>query len=155
MHFPNASFKFHQQCMHSNFLHSHQKLVWIVWIVFLLQLCSVMPDSLRPHALQHARLPCPSPSPRVCSNSCPLRWWCHPPILSSVIPFSSCLQFFSASGSFLMSQLFTSGSQSYWSFSISPSEEYTGLISFRIDFFDLLAVQGTLKSLLQHHSLKA
>ena len=74
-----------------------------------------------------------------------------------LVPFSSCLQPFTASGSFLMIQLFTSGCQSYWSFSfsISPSNEYSGLISFRIDWFDLLTVQGTLKSLLQHHSSKA
>ena len=73
---------------------------------------------------------------------------------SSVIPFSSCLQSLPASGSFLISQLFASGGQSIWSF-ISPSCEYSGLISFRIDWFDLLAGKGTLKSLLQHHSLKA
>ena len=73
---------------------------------------SVMPDSLRSHGLQHARLPCPSPTPRACSNSCPSSWWCHPTISSSVIPFSSCLQSFPASGSFPMSQFFTSGDQS-------------------------------------------
>ena len=66
-----------------------------------------------PHDLQHARLPCPSQSPGICSNSCPLSWWCHPTISSSEIPFSSCLQSFPASGSFLMSQLFTSGGQSF------------------------------------------
>ena len=71
-----------------------------------------MSDSSRPHRLQHARLPCPSPSPRVCSNSYPLSRWCHPTISSSVVPFSSCLQSFPVSGSFLMSQLFTSGGQS-------------------------------------------
>ena len=64
--------------------------------------------------LQHARLPCPSPTPGAYSNSCPLSWWCHPTILSSVIPFSSRLQSFSASGSFPMSQFFTSGGQSIW-----------------------------------------
>ena len=76
---------------------------------------------------------------------------------SSVAPFSSCPQYFPASGSFPMSRLFASGGQSYWSFSfsISPSNEYSQLISFRFDWFDLLAVQGTLKSLLQHHSSKA
>ena len=75
--------------------------------------CSVWSDSLRLRGLQHARLPCPSPSPRVCSNSCPLSRWCHPTISSSsVVPFSSCLQSFLASGSFLMSQFFTSGDQS-------------------------------------------
>ena len=74
--------------------------------------CSVMSDSLRPHGLQHARLPCPSPTPRACSNSCPLSQWCHPTISPSVIPFSSCLQSFPASGPFLMSQFFASGGQS-------------------------------------------
>ena len=70
-----------------------------------------MSDSLWPHRLKHTRLPCPSPSPRACSNSCPFRWWCHPTISFSVIPFSSCLQSFPASGSFLKSQLFISGGQ--------------------------------------------
>ena len=73
---------------------------------------SVMSNSLRPHELQHARPPCPSPNPRVHPNPCPLSWWCHPTILFSVIPFSSCLQSFPASGSFQTSQLFTSGGQS-------------------------------------------
>ena len=80
---------------------------------FLLINCSVMSDSLRPHGLQHARLPCPSPSPGVYSNSCPLSQWCHPAISSSVIPFSSRLQSFPASGSFPISQLFVSGGQSF------------------------------------------
>ena len=73
---------------------------------------SVMSDSLRPHWLQQARLPCPSLSPRACSNSCPSSWWCYPTIFSSVVPLSSCLQSFPASGSFPMSQLFTWGGQS-------------------------------------------
>ena len=72
---------------------------------------SVMSNSLRPHGLQHARFPCPSPSPGACSNSCPLSRWHHSTISSSVVPFSSCPQSFPASGSFLMSQLFTSGGQ--------------------------------------------
>ena len=88
----------------------------IVWVTYLekklLFSHSVMSDSLQPHRLQHARLPCPSPSPGACSNSCPLSQWYHPTISSSVIPFSSCLQSFPASGSFLMSQLFESGGQS-------------------------------------------
>ena len=71
--------------------------------------CSIMSDSLQPHGLQHTRLSCPSLSPGVYSDSCPLSWWCHPTISSSVAPFSSHLQSFPASGSFLMSQLFTSG----------------------------------------------
>ena len=123
----------------------------------LLFSCSVVSDSLRPCGLQHSRHPCPSPSLGACSNSYPLSWWCHPAILSSVIPFSSCLQSFTASGCFLMSRLFTSNTSvlKYWNFNISPSNEYAGLISFRIDWFDLLAVQGTLKSLLQHLSSKA
>ena len=73
--------------------------------------CSVMSDSLRPHGLQHTRLPCPSPTPRACSDSCPSSWWCHPTISSSVDPFSSQLHSFPASGSFQMSQFFASGSQ--------------------------------------------
>ena len=78
------------------------------WLQFS---CSVMSDSLQPHELQHTRLPCPSPTPRACSNSCPSSWWCHPTISSSVVPFS-CLQSFQASRSLQMSQLFTSDGQS-------------------------------------------
>ena len=112
---------------------------------------------LWPHELQHARPPCPSPTPWVYSNSCPLSRWCHPAISSSVVPFSSWPQSLPASGSFPMSQLFAWGGQSVksFSFSISRSNEHPGLISFRMDWLDLLAVQGTLKSLLQHHSSKA
>ena len=79
----------------------------------LLFSCSVVSDSLQPHGLMHTSLPCPSLSPGVCLNSCPLSQWCHPTISSSVVPFSSCPQSFPASGSFLiMTQLFTSGGQS-------------------------------------------
>ena len=115
-----------------------------------------MHNSLWPHGLQHARLPCPSQTPGVYSNSCPLSQWCHPTISSSVVPFSSHLQSFTASGSFPRSQFFASGGPKYWSFSfsISLSKDYSGLISFRMDCLDLLAVQGTLKSL-QHQSSKA
>ena len=99
---------------------------------------SVVFDSFRPHGPQHTRLPCPSPTPRACSNSYPLSWWCHPTISSSVVPFSSCLQSFPASGSFPMSQFFASGGQSIGASasSISPSKDYSGLISLRIDCFD-------------------
>ena len=115
-----------------------------------------MSDSLWIHEPQHARPPCPSPTPGVHPNPCPLSWWCHPTISSSVIPFSSCPQSFPTSGSFQMSQLSASGGQSIGvsakQLSIIPSNEHPGMISFRMDWLDLLAVQGTLKSLLQHHS---
>ena len=116
-----------------------------------------MSNSLQPHGLQHTRLPYLSLSPWVCLKLGPLSQWCHPAISSSVNPFSSCSQSFPASRSFPVSQLFASGGQKYWSFrfSTSPSSEYSGLISFRIDWFDLLVVQGTLKSLLLHHSSNA
>ena len=105
-----------------------------------------MSDSLWPHGLQHARLPCLSPTPGACSNSYPLSWWYHRTISSSVMPFS-CLQSFSASRYFPISQFFASGSQSIgFSFSIGASNEQSGLISFRMDWFDLAV---------QHHSSKA
>ena len=104
--------------------------------------CSFMSDSLQPHELQHTRPPYPSPTPGVHPNPCPSSRWCHPIISSSAVPFSSCPQSFPASGSFEMSQLFASGGQSIGvSASTSvPSNEYSGLISFRIDWFDLLVV---------------
>ena len=115
-----------------------------------------MSNSLPPHELQHPRPLCPSTTPRVHPNSCPLSWWCHPAILSSVIPFSSCPQslpvlVFSNESTLCMRW------PKYWSFSlsISPSNEHPGLMSPKMDWLDLLAVQGTLKSLLQHHSSKA
>ena len=121
-----------------------------IWDLSLLFSCSVVSSSLWPHGLQHARLPCPSPSPRGHSDS-----W-HP-IISSSHPFLPLPSFFSQHQG-----LFKCISSSHqvakcWSFrfSISPSNEYSGLTSFRIDWFDLFAVQRTLKSLLQHHSSKA
>ena len=116
-----------------------------------------MSNSLWPLGLQHARLPCPSPSPGVCSNSCPLSWWSHPTSSSSVIPSSFCPQSFPASRSFSNEFTLLIRWPKYWSFSfnIGPSSEYSELISFRMYWLDLLAVQGTLKSLLQHHSSKA
>ena len=118
---------------------------------------SLVSDSLGPRGLLHARPPCPLPTPRVYPNPCLLSRWCHPTISSSVIPFCSCPQSFPASGSSQISQLFTSGGQSTGvSASMnSCSNEHPGLISFRMDWLDILAVQGTLKSLLQHHSSKA
>ena len=117
---------------------------------------SVVSDPLRPHGLQLARLPCPSPSPGIGSNSCPLSQWCHLTISSSVGLFSSGPQSFPVAGSFPISWLCIRWPK-YWSFSfsISPSNEYSGLISFRIDWFDLLAAQGIPESLLQYHNLKA
>ena len=114
-------------------------------------------DSLRPHESQHARPPCPSPIPGVHSDSHPTSRWCHPAISSSVVPFSSCPRSLPASESFPMSQLFTSGGQSTGVSALASFLPKTtlGLISFRMDWLDLLAVQGTLKSLLQHHSSKA
>ena len=99
--------------------------------------------------------PCPSTTPKACSNSCPSSQWCHPVISSSVVPLSSCLQSFPESGSFQMSQHFASGGQSIGVSNISPSKEYSRLISFRMNWLDLLAVKETLKSLLQHHNSKA
>ena len=116
-----------------------------------------MSNSLRPHEQQHARPPCPSPSPGVYPNLYPSSQWCHPTISSSVIPFSSYLQSFPALRFFSNELVLLIRKPKYWSFSfsISPSNEYSGLICFRIDRMDLLAVQGTPKSLLQHHSSKA
>ena len=114
---------------------------------------SIVSESLRPRGPQHAGLPCPLPTPRVYPNSCPLSQWCHPTISSSVVPFSSCLQSCPAS----KSQLFTWGGQSIGvsaSTSVLPvnTQDWSPL---GWDWLHLLAVQGTLKSLLQHHSSKA
>ena len=118
---------------------------------------SVVSDSLWPHELQHTRPPCPSPTPRVHPNSCPLSQWCHPAISSSVVPFSSCPQPLPASGSFPMSQLFPSGGQSIGVSALASvlPMNTQGWSPFRMDWLDFLAVQGTLKSLLQYHSSKA
>ena len=111
-----------------------------------------MSDSLQPLGLQHAKLSSPSLSLRVCLSSCPLNWWCYWTISSSVTLFFSCPQSFPASECFPMSWLFVSGRQSIgaFNFSVSTSNEYSGLVFFRMDWFDVLAVQGTLKSLPQH-----
>ena len=108
------------------------------------QFSSVASDSLQPHELQCARTPCPSPTPWVHPNPCPLCWWCHPTISSAVVPFSSCPQSFPASGSFQMSQFFVIRWPKYWSFSfiIGPSNEHPGLISFRMDGWISLQSKG-------------
>ena len=118
--------------------------------------CSVMSDSLWPHEPQHTRPPCPSPTPGVYPNPCPLCWWCHLTISSSVIPFSSCLQSFPASGSFQMSQLSASGGQSIRvsaSTSLPPrnTQDWSPL-----GWTDWISLQSKgLSSLLQYHSSKA
>ena len=106
---------------------------------------------------QHTRPPCPSPTPRDYSNSCPSSQWCHPAISSSVVPFSSCPQVTPSIRVFSNESTLHIRWPKYWSssFSVSPSNEHPGLISFRMHWLDLLAVHGTLKSLLQHHSSKA
>ena len=116
---------------------------------------SVVSNSLRQRGLQHVRLPWASPTTRAYSSSCPSSQWCH---LASVVPFSSRLQPFPASGFFFSQWIsFHIRWPNYrsFSFNISPSNEHPRLISFRMDWLDLLAAQGTLKSLLQHHSSRA
>ena len=105
-----------------------------------------MSDSLWPHGLQQARLPCPSPTPRACSNSCHLSRWCHPAISSSVIPFSSCLQYFPASGSFLVSQFVASGGQSIGA---SPS---ASVLPMNIQDWFLLGLAGWISFQSKGHS---
>ena len=136
------------------------------WVQFS---CSVVSNSLRPHGLQHTRPPCPSPTPGVYSNSCPLSRWSisYHTLSNHLIQPSShlifCRLLLLPPSIFPSIRVFSNKSvlcirwPKYWSFhfNISPSNEYSGLISFKIDWLDLLAVQGTLKSLLQHHSSKA
>ena len=115
-----------------------------------------MSDSLQPHGLQYARFPCPSLSPRIFSDSCPLIRWCYPAISLPVTPFSSCPQTFPASESFPMNWLFASDSQSFGASASSSAlpMNISGLIFLRTDWLDVLAIQKTLKSILQRHSLK-
>ena len=144
--------------LHALYVHTYLHIPYklVIFDISIQFSCLVMSDSLRPHELYHTRPPCPSPTPRIYPNPCPLSRWCRPTISSSVIPFSSCPQSFPASGSFAVSQLFTSGSQNIGVFSlnISPFNEHSGLISFRMNWLDLLEVQETLKSLLWQHSSK-
>ena len=145
-------FCFSMQCCFGKLIWSFRK--WVASVQFS---HSVVSDSLRPHEWQHARPPCPSPTPRVHSDRRPSSQWCHAAISSSVIPFSflppipPSIRVFSNESTPRMRW------PKYWSFSFSiiPSKEHPGLISFRMDWLDLLAVQRTLKSLLQHHSSKA
>ena len=118
---------------------------------------SVMSNILRPHRLQHTGPPCPSTTPRVYSDSCPLSRWCHPTISSSVNTLLLPPAIFSSIRVLSNQLVLLIRWPKYWSFrfNISPSSENSGLISFRMDWFDLLAVQGTLESLLRYHSSKA
>ena len=140
-------------------------IILVLWVLELTNLgeslCVIvtnvfMSDSLWPCGLQHARLLCPSLSPWVCSNSCPSSWWCHATLILCC-PLLLLHSIFPSIRVFSNESAFPIRRPKYWSssFSISPSNEHPGLISFRIDWSDLLAVQGTLRSLLQHHSSKA
>ena len=127
-------------CNTVHWFHPHYKLIQFSSVQFSR---SVVSDSLQPHELQHARPPCPSPTPGVHSNSCPSSWWCHPAISSSVIPFSSCPQSLPSIRVIFNESTLRMRWAKYWSFSFSIilSKEIPGLISFRMDW-DLLAVQG-------------
>ena len=131
------------------------KLPLVIYFQFssVAQSCPTLCNPMDP---QHVRPPCPSPTPGLCPNSCPLSWWCHPTILSCY-PLLVLPSIFPSIRVFSKESALRIRWPKYWSFSfiISPSNEYSGLITFRIDWFDLLAVQGTLKSLLQHHCSKA
>ena len=116
---------------------------------------SVVSNSLQPCGLPHTRLSCPSLSPRVCPNSCPLSRCCHPNYLILCHPLLLLPSIFPRTKVFSNESALRIRWPKYWNLSISPFSEYSGLISLRIDWFDLLSVQGTLKSLLQHHSSKA
>ena len=136
-------------CIHIDFI--RQVLIIYFLSYFLLLFShSVVSDSLWPHGLQYTRPPCPSPSPRICSNSCPLSQWCHTTISSFVIPFSSCLQSLPASGSFLRSQLFESGCQNIGASASASILPMNIQHWFPLGWTNLVpcAVQGTLKSLL-------
>ena len=146
--------------------HMHKKLFGLIMLAYCVVICnssvqfshSVMSDTSWPQGPQHARPPCPSPTPGVHPNPCPSSRWCHPsnhlilccPLLLLPSIFASIRVFSSESSLHIRWPM-------YWSFSfnISPSNEHSGLISLRMDWLDLLAVQGTLKSLFQHHSSKA
>ena len=131
--------------------------MWVAHYIVSVQFSrSVVSDSLWPHELQHARPPCPSPASGVHSNSRPSSWWCHLAIILCH-PLHLLPSIFPSIRVFSNESALRIRWPKYWSFSfsISPSNEHPGLISFRMDWLDLLAVQGALKSLLQHHSPKA
>ena len=143
-------------CWKQDYQMNNPSIVPLYWYSSVQFSHSVTSNSLRPHGLHQVRPPCQSPTHGVYSNSCPLSQWCHLTISSSVVSSSSYLQSFPVSGSFSNELVLRIRRPKYWSFSfsISPSNEYSGLISLRIDWFDLLAVPRTLKCFLQHHSSK-
>ena len=132
---------------------------WLISFLYIQSPALLSHAQMEPPELlsQAGPLFCSPLSLRVCSNWCPFSWWCYLTISFSASPFSSCPQSFPASGFFSNESALRIRWPKYWSFTFSnrPSNEYLGLISFRTDWFDLLGVQGTLKSLLQHHNLKA
>ena len=137
--------------LYQDFTRCYDGRNWVNWIYSSVQFSrSVLSGSLRPQGLQHTRLLWPSPTPGAYSNSCPLSQWCHPTISSSVVPFSLPPSIFPSIRVFSNESALRIRWPKYWnfSFSISPSNEYSGLISFRIDWLNLRAVQGTFKSLL-------
>ena len=144
------SLEFLQQRILGDFWTLNYVGVWKRQVSSVSQSC----PTLQPHGLQYTRLSCSSPTPRAYSNSGPSSRWCHPIISYSVSPFS-CFQSLPASGSFPVSVCISWSKYWSFSFSIRPSYENSGLISFRMDWLDLLAVQGTLKSFLQHNTSKA
>ena len=150
-------YKMSRSCQHLKTLHnvSQSYSFYVVGTHSVQFSRSVVSNSLWPHESQHARPPCPSPSPGVCSNSYPSSRWCHPTISSFVLLLLPSI--FPSIRVFSNKLVLHIKWPKYWSFSfsISPSNAYSGFISFRMDWLDLLAVQGTLKSLLQHHSSKA
>ena len=120
------------------------------WLTVVQFSCSVVSDYLRPHGLQHARLPCPSPTPGAYSNSCPSSRWCHRNRLILCHPLLLLPSVFPSIRVFSNESVLCIRWPKNWSF--SPSNEYSGLISFKINWFKLLAVHGTLQNLLQHHN---
>ena len=135
--------------------HLYQNKIFFLPFNALVQFSrSVVSDSLRPHGLQRTRLPCPSPTPGACSDSCPSSQWRHQPPHPLLSPSAAAFSPFQHQG---LLQRVSSSQQvaKVLEFNISPSNEYSGLISFRMDWLDLLAVQGTLRNLLQHHSFKS
>ena len=131
-------------------LKSHFSLTDLCCLPFSQLRCSVVSESLWPHGQQHAKLSCPSPAPGDYSNSCPLSWWCHPTISPSAVPLLLLPSILPSIRVFSSESALRIRWPKYWScsFRISLSNGHPGLISFRMDWLDLLAVQGTLKSLL-------